>query len=79
MGGVEAGVGGGVKIIVKMDAVQRIVLHQFGHALHDIVGGFRDAGFRYSPSPTVQTQSGWVFARLVSAKLGGQAAELRSR
>ena len=49
MGGVEAGVGGGVKIIVKMDAVQRIVLHQLGYALHDVVGGFRDGGVQVQP------------------------------
>ena len=41
---VDALVGGGVEVIVKVDAVHRVVLHQLGHALHHIVGGGRLGG-----------------------------------
>ena len=65
-----AGIGGGVEVIVKVDAVHGVVLHQLGHALHHIVGSCRHRrGSGKAPSSTVQTHSGWVLARLLVRKV----------
>ena len=42
LGRVQRGVCRGVKIVVEVDAVHSVVLHQLCHALHHIVCGFRD-------------------------------------
>ena len=48
---VHGSIGGGVKIIVKVDAVHRVVLQKLCHALHHIVCGGRHGGVQVQPLP----------------------------
>ena len=42
-------IGGGVEVVVKVDAVHGVVLHQLCHALHHIVGSLRNGGVQVGP------------------------------
>ena len=48
---VHGGIGGGVKVIVKVDAVHRVVLQKLCHPLHHIVCGGRHGGVQVQPLP----------------------------
>ena len=46
---VNGRIGGGVEVVVKVDAVHGVILHQLCHALHHIVGSLRNGGVQVSP------------------------------
>ena len=49
LGRVQRGICRGVKVVVEVDAVHSVVLHQLCHALHHIVCGFRDSRVQVQP------------------------------
>ena len=46
---VDGRIGGGVEVVVKVDAVHGVILYQLCHALHHIVGSLRNGGVQVGP------------------------------